>query len=127
LGRLEALIRHQVRTVTGQPALFSVFFEQRHRLDTRYEEEIRFREAEYVAVFEEAVNAAQTAGAMAGIDARCTTESLFGMTNWCHAWFVPGRDDAEAGLRHHRVPAARTLTIDNLEQTLLRAEEGVPA
>jgi AcrR family transcriptional regulator len=94
-ARLAALIRHQVRLVTSQPALFSVFFEERYRLDARYEEEIRIREAEYVAVFEEAVNAAQAAGVMAGIDPRRATESLFGMTNWCHAWFVPGRDDAE--------------------------------
>ena len=94
-ARLRALIGHQVAVVTGQPALFRVFFEQRHHLTPDDDQEIRFREREYFAIFATAVRAAQDAEVFPRIDPEIATRSILGMTNWCYAWFVAGRDDAD--------------------------------
>jgi AcrR family transcriptional regulator len=93
--RLEALIRHQVQTVAGDPKLFSVFFDDRPRLDAKYEEEIRKREQQYVDVYRQAVEAASAAGAIPDGDPRYSAQAIFGMTTWCYKWFRPGRDDID--------------------------------
>jgi AcrR family transcriptional regulator len=93
--RLEALIRHQIRTVAGEPSLFSVFFDDRPRLEERYEEEIRKREHQYLEVYRRAVEAASAAGAIGGGDPRYASQAIFGMMTWCYKWFRPGRDDID--------------------------------
>lgn len=97
--RLEALIRHQVRTIAGEPSLFTVFFDQRPRLEDRYEAEIRERERRYLSLYTTAVEAAVAAGAMSatgstsGPDLRYATQAILGMTTWSYKWFRPEHDD----------------------------------
>jgi AcrR family transcriptional regulator len=93
--RLEAFIRHQVRTVAGDPSLFSVFFDNRPRLDSEYEEAIRQKEHLYAQHYRDAVDAAVAAGVISAADSRYAAQALFGMTTWCYKWFRP-KDDIEA-------------------------------
>ena len=93
--RLAALIRHQVRTVTEEPTMLAVFFDNRPRLDETYEVEIRAKERRYVGIYAEAVEAACKAGAVPELDARYAAQALLGMTSWTYKWFDPVRDDAD--------------------------------
>ncbi len=101
-ARLAALIRHQVRTVTDQPVMLAVFFDNRPRLDEAYEAGIRAKERRYVRIFAEAVSAAIEVGAIPRVNARYAANSLLGFASWTYKWFDPARDDAE--------DLARTLT-----------------
>jgi AcrR family transcriptional regulator len=93
--RLETLIRFHVRMATDEPSLFTVVFDYRHRLDPQYEEAIRAREAEYLKVYRDTVEAAGAAGVIDVIDPTYVTNLLFGMSTWTYKWFQPGRDDPE--------------------------------
>jgi AcrR family transcriptional regulator len=93
--RLEALIRHQVQTVAGDPSLFSVFFDDRTRLDERYEAAIRKRERQYFEAYFQAVQGALDSGAVAGKSVRYTAQAILGMTTWPYKWFQPGRDEVD--------------------------------
>jgi AcrR family transcriptional regulator len=93
--RLAALIRHQVKTVTDEPTMFTVFFDNRPRLDEAYEAGIRTKERRYVRIFAEAIRAASAAGTISELDARYGAQALLGMTSWTYKWFDPSRDDAE--------------------------------
>ncbi|MEW6470750.1 MAG: TetR/AcrR family transcriptional regulator [Actinomycetota bacterium] len=93
--RLEALIRHQVRTIAGDPSLFSVFFDHRPRLEERYEMELLPRERRYLEVYESTVREAVAAGAIGNVDPRNATHAIMGMTTWSYKWFRPGRDEID--------------------------------
>jgi AcrR family transcriptional regulator len=93
--RLEALIRFHVRMATDEPSLFTVVYDYRHRLEPQYEETVRTREAEYLKVYRETVEAAGAAGVIDVVDPLYVTNALFGMTTWAYKWFQPDRDDAE--------------------------------
>jgi AcrR family transcriptional regulator len=93
--RLEALIRFHVRMATDEPSLFTVVFDYRHRLDPQYEETVRAREAEYLKVYRETVEAAGAAGVIDVVDPLYVTNALFGMSTWAYKWFQPGRDDPQ--------------------------------
>lgn len=91
--RLAALIAHQVEAVATDPSLFSVFFDQRRRLEERYEEAIRARERKYLEIYRKAIEAAGAAGVLEVVDVRLTSQAIFGMTTWTYKWFNPKRDD----------------------------------
>lgn len=95
--RLKALIRLHVRTVAGDPSLFSVFFDNRTRLEPQYESNIRAKERRYFNVLREAVVAAAEDGRVKfdTDDLRYATQAIFGMCTWCYKWFKPGVDDAD--------------------------------
>lgn len=93
--RLAALVRHQVRTVTDEPTMFTVFFDNRPRLDEAYEAGIRAKERRYVRIFAEAVQAACDAGVIPQLDPRYAAQALLGMTSWTYKWFDPLRDDTD--------------------------------
>lgn len=95
-SRLEALIRHQARTITRDPSLFTVFFDHRPRLQAEYEQAIRKRERRYLGAYRAAVSAAVAAGAIGDVDPRYATQAIFGMTTWSYKWFHAGRDNPEA-------------------------------
>jgi AcrR family transcriptional regulator len=92
--RLEALIRHQVQAVAGSTSLLSVFFDDRTRLEQRYEADIRKRERQYFDAIYEAVQAATDAGVLSG-SVRYNTQAILGMTLWTYKWFQPDRDDPD--------------------------------
>lgn len=93
--RLASLISHQAVSVAGEPSFFSVFFDQRPRLASDYEAEIRAKERHYLRVFADAVAAAVEQGELPGIDPRYGAQAILGMTSWSYKWFDPVRDDAE--------------------------------
>ena len=93
--RLSALIRHQVLIIAEEPAMFTVFFDYRPRLDEAYEAAIRAKERRYIRVYIQAVRSAITAGALPGLDPRYGAQALLGMTSWTYKWFDPDRDDPE--------------------------------
>lgn len=95
-ARLAALIEHQVLTVTGEPSLFTVFFDQRPRLDDRYEASIRAKERRYFRVYADAVRAAARAGVIPVVDERYAAQAILGMASWIFKWYRPGRDDPKA-------------------------------
>lgn len=94
--RLAALIRHQVRTITGDLSLFTVFFDQRPHLDDEYEAAIRLKERQYVRVWAETVRQAAETGVLGDVDPRYAAQVLLGITNWTYKWFDPARDDQES-------------------------------
>jgi hypothetical protein len=81
--------------VTDEPTMFTVFFDNRPRLDETYEAGIRTKERRYVRIFAEAIRAASAAGTISELDARYGAQALLGMTSWTYKWFDPSRDDAE--------------------------------
>ena len=93
--RLEALIRHQVKTVASEPSLFSVFFDHRPRLEPRYEEEMHRRERKYLAAYRSAVERAIEVGIISDVDPRYATQAILGMAIWPYKWFQADRDDIE--------------------------------
>lgn len=94
-ARLAALIRHQVSTVTDEPVMLAVFFDNRPRLDEAYEAGIRAKERRYVRIFAEAVSAASEAGVIPQVNARYAANALLGFTSWTYKWFDPARDDPD--------------------------------
>jgi AcrR family transcriptional regulator len=95
LDRLAALIRHQATLVAGDAGLFTVFFDQRPRLEEAFEREIRSKERRYLRSFETAVEAAVSAGALVAVDPRYAAQAILGMANWTYKWFQEGRDSPE--------------------------------
>jgi AcrR family transcriptional regulator len=93
--RLEAFIRLAVRTATGEPSMFAVVFDQRHRLEPQYEEKFAVQEAKVLEAFRQTVEAAGAIGAIDVVDAEYATRAIFGMCSWPYKWFQPGEDDAE--------------------------------
>lgn len=91
--RLGQLLRHQIQTVAADPNLFTVFFDQRPRLDTDYEDAIRVKERRYVHIFVDAVKVAIDSGTMPPIDPRYGAQLLLGMANWTYKWFDDATDD----------------------------------
>jgi AcrR family transcriptional regulator len=92
--RLIALIRHQAQLVVRDPALFSVFFDQRSGLADEDMAELGRKERRYVRQFVLAVEAAMDAGVIPKQDARATANTIIGMTSWSYKWFDPRRDSA---------------------------------
>lgn len=111
--RLAALIRHQVILISEQPEMFTVFFDNRPRLDDTYEDDIRSKERRYVSIFAEAVKSATAGGVLPPLDARYAAQALLGMTSWTYKWFDPHRDDPDkivatlTGLILHHGPDER--------------------
>ncbi|HYH48088.1 MAG TPA: TetR/AcrR family transcriptional regulator [Acidimicrobiia bacterium] len=95
-ARLEALIRHRIRRIAEDPNAFTVFFDQRSRLDSRYESQIVDKERTYFKIYRDAVASAVDAGVMAEVDPLYGTQMILGMTNWIYKWFKPTRHSAEA-------------------------------
>jgi len=93
--RVAALIEHQVRIMAEEPSLFSVFFDQRPRLDGSFDVAIRQKERAYVRRIAEIVDAAVAEGGLPDVDARHAAHALLGMTSWVYKWFDPGRDDID--------------------------------
>jgi TetR/AcrR family transcriptional regulator, cholesterol catabolism regulator len=94
-ARLRALIEHQVFTITTEPSLFSVFFDQRPRLEDRYEDPIRAKEREYFRFYNSAVEEAVAAGAIPAVNSRYAAQAILGMAGWIYKWYRPERDDPE--------------------------------
>jgi AcrR family transcriptional regulator len=93
--RLETLIRHRINRIADEPNGFTVFFDQRGRLDTRYEKDIVDKERTYFKVYREAVASAIDAGALEDVDPLYATQAIFGMTNWLYKWYKPERHDVD--------------------------------
>lgn len=93
--RLAALIRHQAILVARDPGLFTVFFDQRPRLEEVFEQEIRAKERQYLQTFVAAVESAVAAGALPDLEPRYAAQAILGMANWTYKWFREGRDSAE--------------------------------
>jgi len=93
--RLTALIRHQATIVATEPDLFTVFFDQRPRLDEEFEREIRVKERRYLRSFETAAEAAIAAGALPPAEPRYAAQAILGMTSWTYKWLRPGVDSVE--------------------------------
>jgi TetR/AcrR family transcriptional regulator, cholesterol catabolism regulator len=93
--RLETLIRHRIRRIAEEPNGFTVFFDQRSRLDSRYEDDIVAKERRYLKVYREAVNSAIAAGAVEDVDPLYATQAIFGMTNWLYKWYRPERHNVD--------------------------------
>ena len=93
--RLAALIRHQVLVVARDPGLFTVFFDQRPRLEEEFEREIRSKERRYLRSFEAAVESAIAAGALPAVAPRYAAQAILGMANWTYKWFRENHDTAE--------------------------------
>lgn len=93
--RLATLIAHQVRMVAEEPSLFSVFFDQRPRLDDVFDADILAKERAYVRRVAQVVEAADMGGGAMHIDARHAAHALLGMTSWVYKWMDPTRDDPE--------------------------------
>lgn len=94
--RLIGLIDHQVRLMAAESSMFTVFFDQRPRLDGVYEERIRAKERRYLATYADAVAAASDAGVIPAVDPRYGAQAILGMTSWVYKWLDPERDDPEA-------------------------------
>jgi hypothetical protein len=92
--RLAAFIAHQVRIVAEERSLFSVFFENRPRLDDDYEVQIKTKERRYFRHFVAAVEHASGAGVIPKIDARFGAQAILGMSSWVYKWFDSDHDDA---------------------------------
>ncbi|MGY1813266.1 TetR/AcrR family transcriptional regulator [Blastococcus sp. SYSU D00820] len=97
--RLRALITHQVTIITGEPGMFTVFFDSRPRLAADYERAIRAKERRYVRIYAEALEAAGAAGVVPAVDPRHGAQGLLGMLIWVYKWFDPERDDPAAVAR----------------------------
>jgi AcrR family transcriptional regulator len=93
--RLETLIRHRINRIADEPNGFTVFFDQRGRLDSRYESDIVDKERIYFKVYREAVASAITAGAIEDVDPVYATQAIFGMTNWLYKWYKPERHNVD--------------------------------
>jgi AcrR family transcriptional regulator len=93
--RLEGLIRWHVIHAANDPAIFSVIFDYRHRLEPQYQELIRSREVEYLGALHQAVEAACEAGSIRVEDSEYAARLIFGMANWTYKWFQVDRDDPE--------------------------------
>lgn len=112
--RLELLIRHHVGLVTGEPAVFSVVFDYRQRLEPEYQEAIQAKESEYLKVLRQTVIEASAAGSLEALNPDYAVQAIFGMMTWTYKWFRPERDDPEAvadacvALIVPRHPARRT-------------------
>ena len=93
--RLRVLIRKRIRKIADKGDMFTLFFDHRSRLDSRYDDVIRTQERRYFRMYQNAVAAAVKAGAIDNVDTRYATQAIFGRTNWTYKWFRPGRDDAD--------------------------------
>jgi AcrR family transcriptional regulator len=94
--RLRKLIRHQVVTVASDPSLFAVFFDQRPRLESGYEGEIRDKERRYLHMYVDVVQAAIADQTITVDNPRYAAQLLLGMATWTYKWFDARRDDADA-------------------------------
>ncbi|MEW6475446.1 MAG: TetR/AcrR family transcriptional regulator [Actinomycetota bacterium] len=92
---VEKLVHHQIRGVAESPELFGVFFDNRPRLDQRYEESIRAKEQQYLQLFADLLSKAASDGAVANVDSRYAAHAIIGMTTWIYKWFDPARDDVD--------------------------------
>jgi AcrR family transcriptional regulator len=97
--RLEALIRHQARTVASDPSLFGVFFDHRAGLMAEDLQELATKERVYVKHFIDAVSSAMTAGVIPPGDPRMIANTIIGCCSWVYKWFDPQRDDIEQVVR----------------------------
>lgn len=107
--RLETFIRHQVRTITGEPSMFTVFFDHRLRLEQEYEARIRDKERRYVRAYLKVVQDAVKAGVIGKVDPRYGAQAILGMTTWSYKWFDPTRDNAD-----RLADSCVKLVLDNL-------------
>lgn len=94
--RLEALIRHQARTVANDPALFAVFFDHRAGLKGDDAADIATKERRYLRHFIVAVEDAMDANVLPKADPRMVAATLIGMSSWVYKWMDPVRDDPVA-------------------------------
>ena len=97
--RLAGFIRLQVIQITENPALFTVFFDDRAALAERYEPEIRAKEQRYLRLLTDVVRDAVAAGALPDVDPRYAAQAILGMTTWVYKWFDPARHDADQVVR----------------------------
>lgn len=93
--RLEALIRHQVATVTNEPNFFTVFFDHRLHLPPGLDMRVRQQEVRYFNVFVKALADATKAGVIPPIDTRAGAHAILGMTTWAYKWFDAESDDSD--------------------------------
>lgn len=91
--RIGAFIAHQVLIVAEEPAMFTVFFESRPRLDANYEEQIRCKERAYLQRFIDVVAAGVEAEVLPPINPRFGAQALLGMSSWIYKWYDPAQDD----------------------------------
>lgn len=92
--RLASFISHRVLTIAEERNLFSVFFENRPRLNEDYEDRVSAKEQDYFRHFVDAVSLASNSGVIPNIDPRIGAQALLGMTSWVYQWFEPEEDNA---------------------------------
>jgi TetR/AcrR family transcriptional regulator, cholesterol catabolism regulator len=112
--RLIVLIRHQALIIASDPGMYTVFFDDRPRLDAAYEKDIAEKERRYLQAFSDAVSAAVEAGVVPAVDPRYAGQAILGMTTWIYKWIKTERDD----------PAA---FADTCVRLLLGEEDAAPA
>jgi AcrR family transcriptional regulator len=95
-AQVTELICHQVRTITADRTLFTVFFESRPRLEPEFEESIRRREKKYAAIFMKVAKRAIEAGVLQASSPEYVAQVLLGATIWPYKWFRSERHDADA-------------------------------
>ena len=89
--RLEGFIRQQVSAIADNPAMFTVFFDDRSALAERYEAVIVAKERRYLALLSAIVRDAAEAGVIAAVEPRYGAQAILGMTSWVYKWFDPSR------------------------------------
>lgn len=93
--RIRAMIRHQIRIISADPGMFTVFFDDRPALDFKYEAEIRTKERRLLRYLIEAVQYANDAKVIDVDDPRMAAQAILGMTSWLHKWYDADRDSPD--------------------------------
>ncbi len=94
-ARLEALIEHQVLTITTYPAYFAVFFDQRAHLTPEHGQRMREQQRRYLDVYVTAVRDAVEAGVLPPVDPDIGAQAVLGMSNWIYKWYREERHSPE--------------------------------
>lgn len=88
--RLQRLVTAHVNEVADRPALFTIYYNERSRVDAEAPElaaSLRARENRTVARYEQALVEGMESGELQAVDPYAAAMAFVGMASWMHRWY----------------------------------------
>jgi TetR/AcrR family transcriptional regulator, cholesterol catabolism regulator len=91
--KLRQIIRdHICNIITGNIAMFSVFFAEENQLPSQDFQNIRAEKRKYTKLVMKIIEAGMAQGVFKPVDARLQAYAILGMCNWIYKWYRPDKE-----------------------------------
>ncbi|MDX9786321.1 MAG: TetR/AcrR family transcriptional regulator [Desulfobacterales bacterium] len=92
LEKLHAFLRHNLKRIVENLAMFVVFFNEQAELPAKEASRIAEEKRKYTAVVEKILEQGMAEGVFRRSPPKLMAYAILGMCNWTYKWYKPGRD-----------------------------------